>query len=1215
MDFILTGRDHLSRVMDRAGDSATRLGRRMMTASINGDAAIRRFTNNAGRNLAGLQRDSDAGSKALGELKKATLLLAPAAIPAAASLAPIAAGAGAVAVALGVMGAALGPQISKLGEASEAQKKYKDAVAESGARSEQAVKAETEHLRLVAKMSPETRRAAVSVGLLKDEYQKWSDSLAGDTMAPFNKGVAIANSLLPKTHGLVKGTSAEVDRFMTILGGGMASPGFDALNGKFEKFATGALAKANDGLIRLMRISDGQVGGNVTKFMAWASAQGPRVADVLSSVGTALMNVLEAGSEVGVGLLDVVGVLADIVSAVPPSAISALLQLALAMKLVKVAALGLVAARTAMAGFAIQMVAMNTAAAAAPGRLAAVRAAILALSRTTKIAMAGTGIGLALLAISEIAERSKHAPPDVDKLTNSLRRLGSTGKVTGEAAKAFGSDLDGLYGRVRSLTDPTTTDKVQQFLVSWTGYDSTPVKDAKADLDAVDKALASLVSNGQADMAAAAVKRLTAEYGKGGRDTKEFTRELGDYRDAIADAKFEQELAAQSQGLFGAQAQKTQTALAAQKASADGLRQSIVALNDVNRAGLGGMIGFEASIDAAAKAGRENSNVLDMQGGKLNLSGEKSRAAATALNDLAAKTDEATTAARESGASWSTVSGIYTRGRDALIRSAQVMGLTKAQAKSLADQILKTPNKTAMLRGDLTDLQAKLKAARDRLATVPDSRKAKVRAEINQLEAAIRKAREKLAALDGTTASVGIGVYTTEYYKKVQTGPSIPGITKRARGGPVSAGQVAMVGEEGPELVAFGQDAQVFDARKTQAMLRGSGSAVRSAGVAGASVAQGLAGGMTASMGLVQAGARRMAAEVTAGIREELQISSPSKTTRALALDIGRGLIVGLTGSREKIRSTAADLATDIRTAFSGRKESGLVKMVTAQTNRLLALAAKRDKVAATIAAAKKYASDLTSSAREGASLSGLGMEPDAVSAGSIKGGLAGKLAQIKQFTRYIDILAKKGLNKGLLRQILNMGPEAGHAYASALVGADKATFNQINALQTQIDKSTTTLGQVGADRLYDAGKNASKGFLKGLESQQKDLERVMEKIAVAMQKALRKALGIASPAKKMIPDGINTARGVAVGVLQGLPHVDSAMRAVAGRMAGHPVAMRPAAGRAASSAGGVQQVVHMTVNFQGLVTDRIGTAKEIVEVINDLARNTGQPVKMAVVA
>ncbi len=1244
MTFLLTARDELSRVMDRAGNASARLGRRLVDAANDGDRALTGLSRSAdgrmrdvrGRfiatgDAAGLMSAQFAAAKRRGEeftsgLSKGLLSLAPAAVPAAASVAPLAASVAAGGVAIAAFGAAVGPQIKALSEASEANKKYQDAVEKSGARSQAAITAQAEYQRTLSKMPPAAREATVAVSGLKDEYQDWSDSLAGDTMPVVTKSMGLFTGLLPKTSGLVRGTSEQLNRLITVAAGGMQTPGFDRFMQKVESFSTGTVRRAVDGIVHLSRTGQGsEVGSSVSKFMDYARAQGPAVGETLRNLATALTHLLLSASDVGVGMLDVVNTLSKLVAAVPSGTLTTLFQLAVALKAISLAGKGMAAVTLALAGVRTQIVLAGAAATGVPGRMAKVTAAIGALSRGAKLAMAGTGIGLLILALGELSSRGKQAPPDVDKLTSSLARLGRDGSVSGEAARAFGKDLDGLHGKVRALTDPSTSDKIQQFVVSLGGlatWDSTPVEDAKANIDAIDKALAGMVSGGQADLAAAAVKRLTAEYGKGGRDTKEFTRELGDYRDAIADSKFEAELAAESQGLFGAQAQKTQAALASQKQSADGLRQSIVALNDVNRQGLSGMIGFEAAIDEAAKAAKENAGVLDMQGGKLNVNGEKSRAAATALNDLAAKTDEATASARESGASWDTVNGIYSRGRAKLIESARAMGLTKTEAQSLANQILKTPDKTARLRGNIEDLEAKVATAKRRLASVPPSKKASVRGDISNLEYEISRAQQRLRDIDGKTAVTYVLMKT----KTSNAGTVFHEGGNYAAGGPIGfpgggpiTGPGTGTSDSIPIMASNGE--YMINARSTakylplvEAINADTLGAGRGMGGAGAAVAQGLAGGMTGSSGLVLSGARRMAAAVTAGIREELQIASPSKKTKALAADIGRGLIVGLTGSRDKIRSTAADLATDIRTAFSGRKEAGLVYWVTTQTNRLVALAAKRDKVAAKIAEARAYASDVTKNAREGASLSGLGMEPEQVSARSIKGGLAGKLAQIKQFTRYIDMLAKRGLNKGLLRQILNMGPEAGYAYASALVGADKGTFKQINSLQTQIDQSTTKLGQVGADRLYDAGKNASKGFLMGLQSQQKDLEKVMQKIAVAMQKALRQALGIKSPARAMIPDGVNVARGVAVGVLQGLPHVDGAMQAVAGRMAGRAVAMRPAAGRAASSAGGAQQVVYMTVQFQGLVTDRIGTAKQIVEAVNELARNTGQPVRMEVV-
>lgn len=414
---------------------------------------------------------------------------------------------------------------------------------------------------------------------------------------------------------------------------------------------------------------------------------------------------------------------------------------------------------------------------------------------------------------------------------------------------------------------------------------------------------------------------------------------------------------------------------------------------------------------------------------------------------------------------------------------------------------------------------------------------------------------------------------------------------------------MAMVGENGPELVVFGEAARVFDATTTRSMMRGTVGAGRAA-------IDGLIAGLSSTGGVYSA-ARSMASAVTAGIRDEMEIRSPSKKTTALAKDIGKGLIVGMTSTRDKIKATAADLAKDIKAAFSGKKEVSLLKYVDQQTKKLLDLAAKRDKIAATIATAKAFASDLTQNAREGAGLSNLGMDADQVTAGGIKAGLADKLAKIQQFTRYIGILAKKGLNKSLLRQVLNMGPEQGYAYASALVGADKATFASINSIQTQINKGTDTLGKLGADAMHDSGAAAAKGFLTGLSSQQKQLEATMEKLAKAMQKALRKALGIRSPARKVIPDGIQTARGVAVGVLAGLPYIDRAMDTLSGRIAGRS-AIAPTAGRPALVGAGAGGSMTVTVNVMD-ARDPVATAREIRRELLELKRVYGLNVELKV--
>lgn len=812
LNFVLDGRDQLTRVLDRAGDSATRLGRRLMTASINGEAAVSRLQRTATTRLAALDRSAYSSSKAISALKGAAISLAPAAIPAAAALAPIAVGAGAAAVAVAAFGAALGPQVSALGDAAEAEKKYADAVEESGENSEAAIKAQAAYARQMAKLPPATREAAAALSVLKDEYKDWSNSLAKDTMTPVTKGMAVLGAILPKLTPMVKGASREFDRLMTLAGGGVRSPGFDALMKRVEQFSTGTLRRANDQLVRFFRTADsGTVGGGFTEFMDYARAQGPLVAETLRNVSRGLTNLLVGASDVGVSMLELVNSLAKIAAAVPPGAITALLQLAIALKLVRLAAMGMAAARVAMAGFATQVLAMQAATGGTTGRMAALTASFGALSRGAKLALAGSGIGLLVIALSELSQMGKVAPPDVDKLTGSLKQLGATGKATGEAARAFGRDLDGLYGKVRALTDPSAVDDIQQFIVTLGGlgtWDSTPVKAAKENLDAVDKALANLVAGGQADLAAAAATRLSAEYGKGGRDTAAFTGALDDYQSALDNVKFEQQLAADSMGLFGQQAQQTKAKLDAQKLSADGLRQAIHALNQAHLMARGGIRGMEAAIDAATEAFTKNGQTLDENT-------EKGRANNQALDDLADATMKAVEAKYEETGSWSEAMKVYDRGRGKLVTVATQMTGNTAAAKRLADQILKTPDKTARLKGNLEDLQAKLNDAKARLARVPDARKAQIRAEISQLEAQIRRAKGAISSVKGKTVSVMID-YRTRNSGASDFAKSIGGY---AGGGTPRAGEWAWVGEAGPELIHFKTGgARVYDHQTSMQM-------------------------------------------------------------------------------------------------------------------------------------------------------------------------------------------------------------------------------------------------------------------------------------------------------------------------------------------------------------------------------------------------------------
>lgn len=196
-----------------------------------------------------------------------------------------------------------------------------------------------------------------------------------------------------------------------------------------------------------------------------------------------------------------------------------------------------------------------------------------------------------------------------------------------------------------------------------------------------------------------------------------------------------------------------------------------------------------------------------------------------------------------------------------------------------------------------------------------------------------------------------------------------------------------------------------------------------------------------------------------------------------------------------------------------------------------------------------------------------------------------------------------------MLKQILVMGPEAGFAYASALAGASSTTLKSINSLQYSINAETDRLGKTGADVMYDSGKNAGKGFLTGLTSQQKAIEAQMLKIAKGMDKAIRKALGIKSPSRVMAQLGRYTTEGLAVGMRERLPVLDGALAAVSGRVAAtQPVIGRPAV--VGAGAGGVVYQIHVEVRD---AMDPVAVGREMQRVLVKYGRTQGATVQLKV--
>ncbi|MFJ7297546.1 hypothetical protein [Streptomyces collinus] len=680
-----------------------------------------------------LNAGSSSSSSSSGGLLKNLLLLAPAAIPLlaglSANLAPLAGQFAATGFAATAFGAALAGQVSQLAEVSDAQEKYDEAVREHGAASAEAIKAQVVYQNMLAELPPETQKAAVALTGLKQTFSDWSDDMSGFTMAPVTKGFTVLEQIIPALSPEVESFSGQLDRLMNIAGGAVSSPGFDAFSNKVAQLTDQKLDAFTDQVIHLLRVlSEGDAGnGAIGQILDYMRQNGPAAREAIEAIGDAVSTLAQGAADAGPTMLTLVTAAARLVAALPPELVTILIQAATALKLFQLAGAGMAAVGAAAGRASTTIRTLGTTAAGAGGGIAGLRAALASLSTGAKVGMAVAALGGLLLVLKEFSDNKPAV--EVDALSTSLNTLISTGKVTGALKTNFQEISESIAMVSKGASDNKLAQLTSDF-GTWIGIATGPgISTARENVDAWDKSMAQLVKAGHPEQAAAQYELLKKAWVAGGGDLERLKKFTTDYDAALADAAFEQQMAAQSMGLFGQAALDTQAKLDAQKQSADGLRQSVIALNEVNRAAGSAMSAFEQSIDDTTAAMREHAGALKMRDGELDLGSQKARDAEKVLSDLAANTDAAATAAREQGKSWEYVTGIQDRGRAAFIKAADAMGLSKAQAEALASTYLNIPDKkTTSIEMRTEDAVAGLDAVIAEIEKTPDSKSVTVKA-------------------------------------------------------------------------------------------------------------------------------------------------------------------------------------------------------------------------------------------------------------------------------------------------------------------------------------------------------------------------------------------------------------------------------------------------------------------------------------------------------
>lgn len=294
-----------------------------------------------------------------------------------------------------------------------------------------------------------------------------------------------------------------------------------------------------------------------------------------------------------------------------------------------------------------------------------------------------------------------------------------------------------------------------------------------------DAALAAQVSSGNAEAAAEQWEILKRKAQEQDTSLEKLTKAFPEYQNALDHVQVEQRRATEA-GDDGTRSLNNQ-AKAMREAREQAEELSNALLKD-----RGSARGFQAAIDDATSSVKENGRTLDIDTAK-------GRANEAALDDIASSTIAWRQAAQEAGASLRKQSQITDQGRAALIRAARQMGMSRAAAKRLANELLGIPRtvQTAFrspgLSGSLGQVQ---------------------------------RYRRDIARINGKIVTVH---YRSDGTVAIGSGGAVAratgGIIGAQGGGPRSG--LTLVGEHGRELIRAAPGSQVHSNPDTERILAG----------------------------------------------------------------------------------------------------------------------------------------------------------------------------------------------------------------------------------------------------------------------------------------------------------------------------------------------------------------------------------------------------------
>jgi tape measure domain-containing protein len=163
--------------------------------------------------------------------------------------------------------------------------------------------------------------------------------------------------------------------------------------------------------------------------------------------------------------------------------------------------------------------------------------------------------------------------------------------------------------------------------------------------------------------------------------------------------------------------------------------------------------------------------------------------------------------------------------------------------------------------------------------------------------------------------------------------------------------------------------------------------------------------------------------------------------------------------------------------------------------------------------------------------------------------GLQGYIRDVKAQTsandaykKSLDQLRKLGLDDSSYKKLLAEGVDA-QGLVNQLAGGGKTAIAEFNKTNKALESSAKKLATTASNQLYDAGIRAAEGLVAGLKSQQKAIDKEMDRIANYMVSRIKKGLGIKSPSQEFIAVAKQIIAGLAKGLADNKDKAGSAIQ------------------------------------------------------------------------